>query len=362
MKKRGRRGFGGAWRAYVRMKTLGANGRPDLSKLKEGYAAVVSEDGAEIEQCRRIGELARLSAERTMPKLGQSAFGPKSRDVMRNRLKLSRAALTNSIEGLEKEQGALVLADRLVQMDANLPTCLSIARQALAAQGHRSAQHEREVDEKLREFDMGPGQCHRQHLQELVPAVKAEGLSALPCPGGLLFEVHGAREASVTRTVAWALASKESNCSGALRRYWQEIHRASGAQMQEDDTGLGALGVCFKEGRCLCSGEGKVLKRLRDAFLRAIKLAFPAKTDMRRLIVSGFVVVKLTGKPREGSDAWVEEDNPVKELYFHIGKLRLSPFRPTLLLLNRREGMKNDMGVPGTEHFEAAPVFYPICY
>ena len=143
VKERGKKGFGGRWRAFVRMRTLGAKGRPDLSALSGPYWEAVEQRTEEISTCQALGEAARVTGKAHRPKSGHSAFGASSRNLQARKLQLARQALTAAVKDLDKESGALALGEHLDRMGADMHTCLTVARSALRAASTRETNHRR---------------------------------------------------------------------------------------------------------------------------------------------------------------------------------------------------------------------------
>lgn len=334
VKPRGRRGWGGPWRAFVRLKTFGMVGRPDLSLVKPLYAAAIKEGSKEIEHCKKLGEAAQSSGAAFPPKAGMSTFGPKTQQLQRARRRRAREALCQSVYSDDREKTALALADRVAAMGTDLRTSLSLARSTLRVQEKRSAQKELEEQAVLKAFEDDIGQQRLRHLQSNLPGVDQFVLKAVPSPSAWCFECAPSQQGPITKCVAWAMGSRETNLSASLGSHWEQLHQVSQEHSASKSCSREAETACRQAGRCLCASAGTKLKDLRATFLRMLKKAFPANTDARQCLVSGYVVAKLIGTPGPDDQGGLgAERNSSLEAWLHIGRMQLSPFRPTFLLL-----------------------------
>ena len=78
-----------------------------------------------------------------------------------------------------------------------------------------------------------------------------------------------------------------------------------------------AMSACLLAERCLCSGEGKQLFALRNAwYLRCFMVAFPRDGPDRALALEGLVVAKVQGWPR---DADIVQQASAETFWWHLG-------------------------------------------
>lgn len=111
---------------------------------------------------------------------------------------------------------------------------------------------------------------------------------------------------------------------------------------------------------CVCTGDGRELQALRVQFLRRLKEVCPAKTPRRKLLVDGFVVARVEARPEDDDiDAFLEYDDPVVIMYLHIGKMRLSPYKATLQLLDQQQGNNDPTNPEGHLHVKAKLHHFP---
>lgn len=312
---------------------------------------------AEIQECMRLGEFARKAGALAPPKAGDSSFGPTGRNVERKRAQQLRQALVAvaSLRSADNEKRAIALGDQLLRTSSDARTCLSAARAALQATGRRGTQRLERIDRSLDNFANGPGQAHLHVVQDLLPSLPLQGLSLVPAPGGLCFELSAAQAEAVTQAAAWALGSKEANAGATLRQYWEQLHRVP---VHEEATsavlGASTPSVCRLAGFCMCSDSGRQLAGLQASYIRALKRFCPPLSDMRQHLINGRLVARFVASPADDDlDAWLEEDEPQREVFFHLGRVRLSPFRTTLQLLDQQAGGDGFADRPQVEFVKA---------
>lgn len=334
-KRRGQRGWGGRWRAYVRAKTLGCKGTPKLADLAVAYTAATAAGGEEIDRLGEVGQAATRAGRAFPPKAGASAFGAKSRDAKRLQLKEFREAVCAATRSMDKEESALAVAGRVALIGADIATCLSVARATLAQQGKNEKARLDEQRTALRAYQLGEGSENLQKMQVAMPGVQIAGLVPVPSSQGMVFEYLPDNSATVAQAASWAHGTKETNTSASMKRYWGQLHQP----LRETDCDplvdvKAALSKCRAAGRCSCTGEGMNLHRIRNSFLKEMKKVFKKDTAQRQHLLAGEVVVMLTGCPREDDyEAFLALDDPIKTVLLHVGMMYLKPYQPTFLLM-----------------------------
>lgn len=341
-KKRGRRGFGGRWRAFVRQTTLGTTGTPCLRTLATVYRTKVEAGSADIRRAAVVGAAATRAGRLMTLKAGYSSFGPTSRDISRHRERQLRRALLAVASGKDQSQTAVALGERCAAMRTGIAAGLAAARAAIRLKTQDGNAQFSAALATLESFRSGPGAEAVAELKEEFPALQqVEGLVPIPAPSGLCcFEVLPACRSFVADTVAWALQSKQCNASLGMREYWTDAHKPTAASehmpaQEKDHTST----ECLVAGMCLCSAEGRELRRFRNSCLRAMKAAFPAHSEARTGLLDGFVVVRFTNMPSETSlGPLVGDAAQAKDLWLHVGLHYLCPYRPTFMLVTEAPG------------------------
>lgn len=354
IKKRGRKGWGGLWRAYIRNKSFGKPGTPCLKTLAKAYEDEKEKGGKDMDKLVEVGAAATLAGRICPPKAGASSFGPKLRDVQAQRVRELRQALTVATRSMEKDEGALAVANRLTLVGADIATCLTVARSVLQQRSRQDKERNATAQKDLEEFVANAGQQHLKKVSEAIPDLPAGSLVPVPCAHGWCFECGPAQRDSIAQAVAWSFSSKQANTSATLRRYWDSQHLA----LLEGDCNtvqdvVSPPRECFVAGVCLCTPQGQQLRSLKNAFLRIMKRDFPQRSDLRKDLAAGNVVVELMGFPKDDDmDAYLEEENPVKQVLLHVGMMYFSPYQPTFLLAKWRAA-DPDRGIPQRSLIEA---------
>lgn len=95
---------------------------------------------------------------------------------------------------------------------------------------------------------------------------------------------------------------------------------------------------CHELGFCLCGPEGKLVAKMRAAFLRHMKQIFRPKTEYRELLVNKAAIVRLHGQRQQSDDPWARADAEIEGsvagdfdevLHWHIGAHSFSPYGST---------------------------------
>lgn len=349
IKPRGRRGFGGRWRAFVRLTSLGQKGRPHLSTIGMRYKAAEQAGDQVLERAAQLGRAATVGGRALVPRAGQSAFGPTSRDDNRLRQQRTRASALQLVAARSTEDAAIALADHLAIAGTDLQSCLTAARSALRTSAGRRKKAEDEARQTLAAFSDGVGGQSLADLSMSLPGIEGiKGLVPVPHPRGLCFEAPGVQPEHIADAVSWAYQSKQANASSCMKEYWAKAHTLLGGQQSAPATDkTDPPTMCQLAGRCICSGVGKDLRALRDAVLRSMKRTFPAGSSERKRLLEGFVVLRLScvaigNDPHDPGCTGV-----AKDIFLHVGMMYLSPYRPTYLCLDLVSGIVGEAASEG---------------
>lgn len=335
-KQRGRRGFGGPWRAFIRLRTLGQSKRPCLRQLGSEYTKGKKDGSLPMSKLQAMASAATAAGKSAPPRPGRSAFGATSRDLQNRRVADLRAALHDRCLAETDDNRAMFVGTEVARAKVDLDTCLSLARSALNMASTQQ-RRERQADvAALDRFEDGPGkQCHDEVLREC-PWLGGVQLRPVPMPAGILLQATAPDAEILAKAAAWAHWSKASNISGCLDEAWARLHTT----LSEDRCGeckeaKNAESECLTAGVCLCSDSGRQLKRLRNLFLSAMKKVFVPHSELRAALARGEVVVRLIASPADGDyEALITQDQPVADVMLHIGLMYFSPYRPTFLKLD----------------------------
>lgn len=345
-KQRGRRGWGGPWRAYIRKVTLGQKGKPDFKKLRASYDEDIASGKVDIKALRIAGAAARAVGKSAPPTKGASAFGPQGRHLKLRGLQDLRASLRAFAQSEELDFCASGVGQQALRAGVGLADCLSLARSAMKARAAEARQRREKNVSLLQAFEEDLGKQKLAAAIEEFPWLATASARPEPAPGGLLLRVGGPDLDKLKESVAWAYASKASKLSAGLAGTWSELHSTL---MEKDCGSCAAPGdppatECLTAGVCLCSASGRRLKQLRTRLYASMKKSFAPGTPHRDLLSSACVVLRITGSPpRPGVDTMGDQATSV-DFFFHIGLMYWSPYRPTMMRVLPVEGAQGDTG------------------
>ena len=104
----------------------------------------------------------------------------------------------------------------------------------------------------------------------------------------------------------------------------------TGPDVGEDDVSANTL--CYLAGHCLCTEDGKRLKKFRNNVLATLKMLTHKDTqDMRALLDDGFLVVLFVGRPAESMFGGPPDAAEFVHTFYHISDMLYSPYVPTFM-------------------------------
>lgn len=340
-KPRGKTGWGGAWRAYVRLRSLGSTGMPVLADLAKKYAEAKETRSEEFRLATRLGQVARLRAKQTVISASSSAFGPKGKVVRRAGLKALRQSLQASVAHLAPESRALAVGARLVAQGVTVQESLSLARSTLRASSLQDRQRHAATLEELANFENGVGAGWLSNLRADIPSLGATPLRPIPHCGAHCFSAQSPSQEDVAHAVGWAEGNRSTNLSVCLEETWKELHQIILADFCESTGGTNDLvhSPCIDAGMCICSEEGKQLDSFRNQFLKAMKKVFVPGSQQRLALLSGKVAVRLVREHQETIEEGRQTVYPAKVVWLFIGLMYFSPYRPTFMRLEEGDAV-----------------------
>ena len=196
----------------------------------------------------------------------------------------------------------------------------------------------------------------------LAQGTRPEDFQCSPCSSGIALEYAPDSAATAALVLSFMRKSRGSNLGAALELDWQRKTRIIG------DAGLATIpdktkkerdaDQCRLAGVCLCSAEGKVLKRFGVALLNIGLKPFSKPYSVgRRLLSQGFLVVALASLPRPPKGTKLDDlvppdvvEDPRCATWKHIGLMYFKPWRPTFQCL-APVGLAS--AVPGVVHLRA---------
>ena len=356
VKRKTKTDFGGRWRAWVHHKSRGQQGRPDLKELGASYRQAKATGDADLPCVERLGKAARLAGQAAVAAGARksSAFGLTQKERLRLARKQRREALWQRTHGMSEARRAAVLASENVLSLGTLSDLVSNARrQTQLDQQERRARLEDDLN-ILSQFESDAGLRAKDALLQDAPSLKPmlQSATPVPSPNGLCLCVPCGPLPEATAGAAWADSKRNSNLGYCLEREWKEKHwtvlQEAAPKLSQDK--LRKITKCQEAGMCLCSAGGKELAQLQVRLLKLLKQHFGPGRG-REALQHGLVCVCARAEacpPRF--------PQPV-ELWWHIGLMYLSPFRPTFLELEKCDAPAGeaDMVVPGRTFLRVRP-------
>lgn len=335
-----RRRPGGVPRAFVRVKSLGCKGRPDLAELARQYHDERSRQSRDYMRACAMAECAARLKKLGISRTG-STFGSNARAVRKRQLKDSQLALWHRTRHLGDEARLLSVSSHIVQQGLSLHESLAMARSAARFDSAKNRERGAAAMTALDGFRAGAGAQRVKALVAAIPQMKNLVLRPEPVGPCLVFSICAPDGEAISRATAWAHgAAKHTNLAMALEKDWEQLHRL--VQLSEcpplpANLTSGETSACYKAGVCLCSNEGKIINGMAEAFVKQLKKAF-AKADQKTLLEGG-VVVRIAGEPdTEDLEELLAMERPCHEELYHIGLQYLKPYRPTFLRVSEVSG------------------------
>ena len=176
----------------------------------------------------------------------------------------------------------------------------------------------------LSRHESGAGQSCLTEVLQLLPGLS--GFSLRPVPhndGALCCEVHidQTQQAAIAST-SWANSHSHLPLASSMERCWNTLHSTIHGSLSPIRTQQSRKSACFHAGRCLCSGEGRLLQRLRNAILVCMKEQF--KLAASKILLSEACIVM------HFISSHLDNPDEATHIYFHVGLHYSSPYRPSL--------------------------------
>ena len=295
------------------MKTLGRKGLADLRQVAAAYNAARHADpysvaGIAFAHAKRLGALAS-----TRGRNGDRPFGPNSRSTRRRAYTERRFAVAGRIGGVVGDDAAaqmLALAESSWAPGASLGDAVKSARAAKLSAQAKSKRDAELTDDAMTWFNENTG---KQQLADIEATgyVPKGILRPLPSSSGLqvfMFDPDIGTIASDTNALAGTFS--HTGLAAAVEADFREMHTTVMTKdtppippdTRADDAGLAddgacrnkSLPLCRQLGFCRCTDAGLRLYRLQNSVLRQLKARCRPHTANRKLLVDGFIVVRLT--------------------------------------------------------------------
>ena len=229
----------------------------------------------------------------------------------------------------------------------------------------KHAEYYAAADKALVEYAEGDGKHVADSLLKVCPALAEAGdLVGVPDNLTKTLALHPDCPARAAQLVSFVHSGENtassSTLAASLDSAWGQMHRMVENAQCPPVRGLPKEPLCIEMGRCLCRGEGLILKRLHGRIHRALKLLLPFRSAARDLAMTGDYFLLLQGKGHAAATgdsgaaagSSTEQAETTVELAWHMSLLYLSPWRPTW----------QEMGIAGVQggylHLRATSHFW----
>ena len=336
-----RAGYGGAWRAWVRMKANGRTpGRLNFTQLSAEYKAAKEANTAEFQEAQRVGAAATSLGNAT----GRHGFGgnaPKLRKAQRLLAETQHLLRLSSEHDPAKRTMALVTHS--LASGSTLAQVVAAARAGQRLASRQATQLQTQQDLALAKFEETTGAAIVEAVKASYPALAAQPMIAEPTHLGYHVRVEAARfPEDLAATVDWA--NQHSHTSGlakSLEEQWLALHHTitSDNNQQEPVEKPQDESKCRAAGVCLCSESGKLVERRAKKFVNEIRLLCRTRLAFKKWLAQGRMIVKLVGTPKKYEDFFAEDGSGMAEVWLHIGHMIFSPTEPCFMEVEPTEAL-----------------------
>lgn len=325
--KQGHRG--GAWRAFIRLKTSGNETyQQDFSQLAQQYKVMDEETSA------RVNAMSVAAADRNRkkrPKPHESSFGVRPAKVRRvaraiHRVNFAKRCDADGDKGLEALSRSLGPEQALAALVKT-----SRKRMTSSSRTWQAKQLESKYVAMRRDF----GDAEVVATLHAFPKLPLKSIELTPRPDRLMtvVELDPASELTAKRLQNAIKTEKRGSAfAGAVELFVatcaSQIGPRDSTKIPGPTKASKKIDECRLSGVCLCSAEGKRLLQFANRSIACLKRACRTIQGTKALLSAGFLLLRFS---EAGPDASQDD------LYLHIGLQYLSPFRPTFTVMSPRE-------------------------
>ena len=293
-----RAGHGGAWRAWLRLRSRKFAGM-SMKEMADDYIRAKRDNTNEYKKAQRMGAAATAEGKRS----GMHGFGGTKAQARRSKQSLRHACLALQFKALDDNQAgkSLALAAFSRCTDATLADTLSVARRVHRIQRRQERDRLQEGEQAVSAYRSSQQAAQvLRAVQQALPELA--GLPMVPEPSSygdhLVVQMPGERDLGAA--VDWANAnSQTSGLATRLEHHWDLLHQTIMHDSCPPVEKAASQTPCFLAGVCVCSDEGKIFHRVVNRFLEHIKAVCPYKTQRRDDLANGCMIVRLIGRPLE---------------------------------------------------------------
>ena len=282
-------GFGGAWRAWVRMFARGYStgfGKIDMARIAEAYRHAKAASSDEYMRAVRVGRAAFMQRRIW----GQPGFGKPPAQARRSRVSLRRWCLRLQLHGWGRDDASrsLALADHALAERLSVADAVGLARLSKRLQAEGVARQRVEAERALRVWQSTEGEATVREVKAAMPELASLPLQATPSPIGAHVCVQAPSHDDTFGAVAWAMHhAKQFGLASRLQKGWEMLHHpimhsdCPPVPPAPDDT------ACLAAGMCICSEAGVLFQKRINKFINFMKQSIPHRSDKKTALVDG---------------------------------------------------------------------------
>lgn len=330
-----RPGRGGAWRAWVRLRTHGQPFRSIDHKAEAArYRAAAAAETEEYKAAVRLGQAGTGHGRRT----GRHAFGGRASQALRSQQRVQQAGLALQMGAWAGDAagGALALANLARATESTVEDALAVARRLARLQSAERQAAKVAAEETLQRHRVTIGADAVRAVQRAIPELAALPMTGEPSAFGFHISVDMPEEEETKAAVGWLSAnSQASGLAKRLEGLWSLLHRTL---METDCPEVPTpppASRCREVGVCICSDEGLDFDRRVTRVRNHLKAVCPPGTPRREQLVEGKLLLRITGRPTDYEEMLAEGGEPLVDLWLHIGLMYLSPYEPVFHIVER---------------------------
>ena len=347
--------WGGAMRAFIRLRLRSTGQAADFSALAGAYRAL-DRGGNEYNKC-----VALAKAAATVPRQkGRPTFGKKSWRELRDAERVANRALANRGAARLDHQMIEVRAGNVFTDSGAVEKSLALVRQGARHIALCGSARKRKATEHLAQH-LKDTHTETDKLLEHMPDLGPLKSSLHRSPDRRLdiFEVDFDITKQGAALAAWAADNPECKLDAALKLDWQhKCREILGSGLPAINTVVHNKGKtdCMAAGRCICSEEGMPLAKFRNSFLRLLKLRCRPKSQARVMLADALLFVRWRWKRDEVAEgSWADmalgglsspppagQEDAMGEWWFHIGFHSFQPYESVFHRMVVRDHQEED--------------------
>ena len=347
-----RGGTGGAWRLFIRERTLGSRQKPDFRTLASEYRDLDPEARASLQ--------ARADAAGARRRAGAPhSFGETARQAEQRAAKRKAAQLADDVLSHKRRR-----VDELAVCPASLiPSAFDLGadpsespwarllalKKALRVEGQAKARGDAQARADVQQFMDGDGQRSVREARPFSETLFREAADFISRPKtsvGVNMQTFEWNSLEVVRQVRDALSGPKNPDHQTLlqlfQQVWAKLHETIDFRELPHvfDKKAEAVPLCRMAGVCVCGPRGTKMRKFIASLHKFLKAECPPKTPARLELAHGSFSILLIGQSRADvaeeapDELWNDvllPNVPIHEArWLHIGHQMLTPFKTSV--------------------------------